>query len=98
MADDPAATLADRLRLLREAHRARGRLLARQRWEFADRLQDETEGRDREIGRLREEVRRLEDEVAGKQAELESLVNTRTFRYTAAVRALYARLRRPASR
>ncbi|HEV3475528.1 MAG TPA: hypothetical protein VG602_09195 [Actinomycetota bacterium] len=89
--------LRETLRLLREAHEARGRLLARQRWEFADRLRDETEERDRELARLRQEIERLAREAEGRRRELERLMSTRTFRYTAGLRNAYgwfrARLR-----
>jgi hypothetical protein len=85
--------LRETLRLLREAHEARGRLLARQRWEFADRLRDETEERDRELVRLRQEIERLEREAEGRKQELNRLLSTRTFRYTAGVRNAYGRLR-----
>jgi hypothetical protein len=80
-------------RLLREAHEARGRLLAKQRWEFADRLRDETEERDRELVRLRQEVERLEREAEGRRRELERLLSTRTFRYTAGIRGAYGWVR-----
>jgi hypothetical protein len=86
--------LREQLRLLRGAHEARGRLLARQRWEFADRLHDETADRDAEIGRLQAELERLAREVEGKSRELEALLSTRTFRYTAGLRGLWSKLRR----
>jgi hypothetical protein len=85
--------LRETLRLLREAYEARGRLLARQRWEFADRLRDETEERDHELDRLRQEVERLSREADGRRRELERLTSTRTFRYTAGLRNAYGRLR-----
>lgn len=85
--------LRETLRLLREAYEARGRLLARQRWEFADRLRDETEERDRELMRLRGEVERLQREADGRKQELDRLTSTRTFRYTAGFRTAYGRLR-----
>ncbi len=85
--------LRETLRLLREAYEARGRLLARQRWEFADRLRDETEERDRELTRLRQDVERLHREAEGRRRELERLMSTRTFRYTAILRNAYGRLR-----
>lgn len=84
----------ERQHLLREAYEARGRLLARQQWEFADRLRDEVADRDREIARLQAEVARLEEEVNGKRRELDTLLNTRTLRYTAALRSLWGRIRR----
>ena len=86
--------LKERYRLLAEAHDARGRLMARQRWEFADRLRDELEERDREIEELQAEVERLEQAVQGRQRELDDLRNTKTFRYSAAVRRLWGRVRR----
>jgi polyhydroxyalkanoate synthesis regulator phasin len=92
--DGEIRELRQELRLLREAHQARGRLLARQRWEFADRLRDETSGRDVEIDRLRAEVDRLEREVEGRRRELETLLNTRTFRYTSTLRGLWGKVRR----
>ena len=93
--EDPAlAELRQRYRELVEAHEARGRLLARQRWQFADRLKDETESRDEELIRLRAEVERLEAELEGKQGELDRLVSTRTFRYTSALRGAWGRVRR----
>jgi hypothetical protein len=91
--DGAEQELRETLRLLREAYEARGRLLARQRWEFADRLRDETEERDRELARLRQEVERLERETEGRRRELERLMSTRTFRYTEGLRSAYGRLR-----
>jgi predicted RNase H-like nuclease (RuvC/YqgF family) len=86
--------LKERYGLLAEAHDARGRLLARQRWEFADRLRDELEERDREIEQLQAEVERLERSLEGRQRELDDLRNTKTFRYSAALRRGWGRLRR----
>ncbi len=86
--------LKERYRLLAEAHDARGRLLARQRWEFADRLRDELEERDREIEQLQAEVERLERSLEGRQHELDDLRSTKTFRYSAALRRVWGRLRR----
>jgi predicted RNase H-like nuclease (RuvC/YqgF family) len=91
---DEGATLSERLRRLEAAHEARGRQLARERWAFADRLREETEARDREIEELRQEVGRLEQATEGKQRELDTLLNTRTFRYTAWLRGLWGGLRR----
>jgi hypothetical protein len=85
--------LKERFRLLLEAHDARGRLLARQRWEFADLLHDEAELRDRELERLGERIQQLEEQLEGRRRELEDLRNTRTLRYTAALRRLWGRLR-----
>jgi polysaccharide pyruvyl transferase WcaK-like protein len=90
-------------RALRDAYEARGRRLVAERWRMADRLsateeelaaaheeQDRLRG---EIARREERIRELEREVAGKQGELDRLLATRTFRYTAAARRLYGRLR-----
>ncbi|MGH2663219.1 MAG: hypothetical protein ACRDH8_10530 [Actinomycetota bacterium] len=91
---EEGASLHERLRRLEAAHEARGRQLARERWAFADRLREETESRDREIEGLRHEVARLEREVEGKQRELDTLLHTRTLRYTAWLRGLWGGLRR----
>lgn len=91
---DELAELRRRYRLLHEAHEARGRLLAKQRWEFAERLREETEDRDQELQRLRAEVARLEEEVEGKQGELDRLQNTKVLRYSAPFRKLWGFVRR----
>lgn len=85
--------LKERYRLLAEAHEARGRLLSRQRWEFADLLHDEMELRDRQLERLSERIEQLEEQLEGRRRELDDLRNTKTFRYTAAVRRVWARVR-----
>lgn len=90
---DELDELRQRYRLLAEAHEARGRLLAKQRWEFAERLREETEDRDQELARLREDVARLEAEVEGKRGELQRLENTKVLRLTAPLRGLWARIR-----
>jgi dsDNA-specific endonuclease/ATPase MutS2 len=90
---DELAELKNRYRLLAEAHESRGRLLAKQRWEFSERLSDETEERDRELERLRGEVERLEADVEGKRGELERLENTKVLRWTASFRGLWGRMR-----
>ncbi|MGH2724173.1 MAG: hypothetical protein ACRDI0_07880 [Actinomycetota bacterium] len=90
-----------RLEALQAAYEARGRLLATQRWTFADRVRD-AEARERatrrrleaETARLSAEVARLEAEVAGKDRELHTLLGTRTFRYTAGLRRAWGALRR----
>jgi polysaccharide pyruvyl transferase WcaK-like protein len=88
---------------LREAYAARGRRLVTQRWRMADRLaetEEEVAAGLEEQARLREEIVRrderiaeLEGEVNGKQGELDRLMATRTFRYTAALRRVYGRVR-----
>lgn len=91
---DELAQLRKRYRLLAEAHESRGRLLAKQRWEFDERLREETEDRDRELETLRAEVERLEAEVRGRAGELERLQGTKVLRYTAPFRGLWSRIRR----
>jgi polysaccharide pyruvyl transferase WcaK-like protein len=93
---------SDRDALL-EAFRSRGRRLVTQRWRLADRLAEtekdlaaaEEEGArlGGEVARLEERERELEAEVSGKQGELDRLMATRTFRYTAALRRAYGRIR-----
>ena len=92
--DAELVELKERYRLLLETHEARGRLLSRQRWEFADRLRDEAEERDREIEDLQARIEELERAVEGRQHELDDLRNTKTFRYSAAIRRLWGRIRR----
>lgn len=91
---DELAGLRRRYRILTEAHEARGRLLAKQRWQFEERLRDETEDRDRQLELLRAEVARLEREVEGKEGELERLQNTKVLRYLAPFRKLWGFLTR----
>ncbi|MGH2712170.1 MAG: hypothetical protein ACRDH9_13345 [Actinomycetota bacterium] len=91
---DELSELRRRYKLLAEAHEARGRLLGRQRWQFTERLRDETEDRDRELERLRAEIERLEAEIQGKQGELSRLQNTKVLRYTAPFRGLWGKIRR----
>ena len=90
---DELEELKRRYRLLNEAHEARGRLLAKQRWEFAERLREDTEGRDAQLEELRAEVVRLEKELEGRQGELDRLSRTKVLRYTAPIRGLWARIR-----
>ena len=87
------AELRKRYRLLADAHEARGRLLARQRWQFTERLREETEDRDRELERLRADIVTLEAEIEGKQGELTRLQNTKVLRYTAPFRGLWGKIR-----
>lgn len=90
---------------LRYAFEARGRRLAVQRWLLADRL-GEAEERAREererleaiVADLERHNQALEREVAGKQGELDRLLATRTFRYTASLRRVWGRIRRPGNR
>jgi polysaccharide pyruvyl transferase WcaK-like protein len=93
--------LERQLAALARAFEARGRRLAVQRWRMADRLadaderaRDERERLEAIVGDLERRNEGLEREVEGKQGELERLLATRTFRYTAALRGLWGRLRR----
>ena len=86
--------LKRRYKLLNAAHEARGRLLAKQRWEFAERLQDEVEERDMELERLRAEVQGLEKELEGTRGERDRLAQTKVLRYTAPIRGLWSKVRR----
>ena len=64
-------------------------MLVAQRWTLADRVAD----LDAEIAALKEEIARLEQELAAKEAHVRSVVNSKTWRYTAPLRNLYGRLR-----
>jgi polysaccharide pyruvyl transferase WcaK-like protein len=94
----------ERFAALSRAFHARGRRLAIQRWRMADRVA-EVEAREREIrsrldplereaADLRARNRALEDEVEGRRAEVERLLNTKVFRYSAPFRRVWGALRR----
>jgi outer membrane protein TolC len=79
----------DRIRRDADAHRA-----------MADRLGEAEERRrverleaDARIADLEAQNADLRSEVAGKDEELRTLLSTKTFRYTAAIRRFYGRLR-----
>jgi polysaccharide pyruvyl transferase WcaK-like protein/cell division protein FtsB len=88
---------------LRRAFEVRGRRLAIQRWRMADRvaevertirdIRERLEETEAENEELRARKAALEREVAGKEDELDRLMNTRTFRYTAPFRRTWGRLR-----
>ena len=88
---------------LRDGYAARGRRLVAERWKMADRLAEteeelaaaiEEQGRLRgEIARRDERIEAVETEAAARREELDRLMATRTFRYTAAARRVYGRLR-----
>ena len=92
------------LERLRAAHESRGRQLVNLRWRTADayagardearRRRAESEAAREEADRLRDENERLREEHHAAAQELERLQNTRTFRYTAALRRAYGRFRR----
>jgi len=58
-----------------------------------DDLRRENAGLRRDLAAAREEIRAAEERLAGKEGEIRNLLNTRTFRYTAALRRLYGRIR-----
>jgi polysaccharide pyruvyl transferase WcaK-like protein len=90
---------------LRRAFELRGRRLAIQRWRMADRvaeveravreMRERLDRSEAEGEELRARKAALEREVAAKQAELDRLMNTRTFRYTAPLRRAWGRARGP---
>lgn len=90
---DELRRLLDRLRT---AYDKRGERMAAERVRFAD-LLAEAERRERDlqerVSGLEGDRARLEAEVAGKDGELQRLLNTRTFRWTAGVRRLWGWLR-----
>jgi polysaccharide pyruvyl transferase WcaK-like protein len=85
------------------AFEARGRRLALQRWRMADRvaevdrqareLGERLDRTEAEVAELKARNEELEREIAGKQGELERLLNTKTFRYTAGLRRGWGRVR-----
>ena len=95
--EPPTAALQSELRALRLAHRARTERANAERVVLADRVaraEADAAAARREAQELR---RRLDEESAGRaryEAECAALRSTRTFRWTAAARAMYRRLRR----
>ena len=93
-------TPRDELEAVREAYRAVTRGSAMGRSRMADRVA-EAERRHREyrawaerrIDDLKRENEILRREVVGKDAELQSVLNTKTFRYTTGVRNAYGWVR-----
>jgi hypothetical protein len=90
----------DELRALRRAYRERVRRDAEAHRAMADRLGEAGEDRRRERQEMEGRIIDLEaqntdlrSEIRGKDAELDTLLNTKTFRYTAAVRRFYGRFR-----
>jgi lipopolysaccharide transport system ATP-binding protein len=88
---------------LYRAFEARGRRLALQRWRMADRvaeidrqareLAERLDRTEAQVAELKVRNEELDREVGGKQGELERLMNTKTFRYTAGLRRGWARAR-----
>jgi polysaccharide pyruvyl transferase WcaK-like protein len=99
------ADLEARLEALMRAHEVRGRRLVAERLAFADHVQElrdvqwaemESErGRlGQEIEDLKLEIQALKHEVAGKEAWLQAIFRTKTFRWSGPFRAMYGKLRR----
>jgi Tfp pilus assembly protein FimV len=93
MADDDLETLRrayrERVRRDADAHRA----MADRLGEAEVRHRREREELEARIADLEAQNADLRSEVAGKDEELRTLLDTKTFRYTAAIRRLYGRLR-----
>jgi chromosome segregation ATPase len=90
----------DELRALRRAYRERFRRDAEAHRAMADRLGEAGEDRRRERQEMEGRITDLEaqntdlrSEIRRKNEELDRLLNTKTFRYTAAVRRFYGRFR-----
>lgn len=88
--DDRIVELEELVRQLREALEARGRRLAADQLAYADQFQAQT----LVIARLQEDIRILEAEIEGRKQAYRDVVNTRTFRYTTRLRALYRTARK----
>jgi chromosome segregation ATPase len=100
MARPQAMSKDDDLETLRRAYLERVRRDADAHRAMADRLGEAEERHRREREELHARIADLEaqnadlrSEVAGKDEELRTLLDTKTFRYSAAVRRLYGRLR-----
>ncbi|MGH2766423.1 MAG: hypothetical protein ACRDKA_11015 [Actinomycetota bacterium] len=93
-------TPQDELEAVREAHRTVVRRDAVARSKMADRVADaERHHREyrtwaeRRIDDLERENDMLRREVVGKEGELQSVLSTKTFRYTTGLRNAYGRVR-----
>jgi hypothetical protein len=89
--DDHALRRAYRERILRDADAHR--IMAERVAETEERHRRELDERDARIADLEAQNADLRSEIAGKDQELRTLFSTKTFRYTAAVRRFYGRLR-----
>lgn len=87
---DRMAELEELVRQLRAALEARGRRLAADQLAYADQFQ----AQNLVIARLQEDIRILEAEIEGRKQAYLDVVNTRTFRYTTRLRALYGTARK----
>jgi hypothetical protein len=88
--EDRIAELEELVQQLRAALEARGRRLAADQLAYADQFQAQT----LVIARLQEDIRILEAEIEGQKQAYRDVVNTRTFRYTNRLRALYGTVRK----
>jgi hypothetical protein len=84
------AELEELVRQLRAALEVRGRRLAADQLAYADQFQ----AQNLVIARLQEDIRILESEIEGRKQAYRDVVNTRTFRYTTRLRALYGSARK----
>jgi hypothetical protein len=87
---DRIAELEEQVQQLRAALEARGRRLAADQLVYADHFQAQT----LVIARLQEDIKILEAEIEGRKQAYDDVVNTRTFRYTTRLRALYGTARK----
>lgn len=96
--DRRLAEAQDYAAALERALEVRGRRLVQERLVFADHVQDLRDQHWAELqeerARLQAEIDALRKEVQGKHEWLVGLMSTRTFRYTAPLRAVYGRVRR----
>lgn len=90
----------EELRAVRQAYRTQVRSSATARWKMADRVaeaerraREYREWAERRIADLERDNDVLTREVAGKDRELRTLLNTKTFRYTTGLRNAYGRVR-----
>lgn len=88
--DDRVAELEELVGQLRAALEARGRRLVTDQLAFAEHVQ----AQDLVIARLQEDIKLLEAEIEGRKRAYQDLLNTRTFRYSARLRALYGTIRK----
>lgn len=84
------AQLEELVRQLRSALEARGRRLVADQVAFAEHVQ----AQNLVIARLQEDIKILEAEIEGRKRAYQDMVNTRTFRYSARLRALYGSVRK----
>jgi transcription elongation factor len=79
--------LEDELELLRTAHEAQARHLVSERLALADEIE-------REVGQLREEIEWRKGVMEHQQEQIETLVSSRSLRYTEPLRRIASVFRR----